>query len=70
MEKNENEIEKLAEEKMKTGLDLIQQLSSLQNIEGVKRIQKKILAEVSTLRRVRLYELEFHKENFQNAYIF
>lgn len=53
MEISEKSIEKLAEEKIKIGNNLISYLSELKHIPGVNKIQNKISAEILSLQRVR-----------------
>lgn len=50
---DQSEVDKLGEEKIKTGKQLIERLNLLTHIQGVGKIQKKILAEISTLQNVR-----------------
>lgn len=50
---SEKSIEKLVEEKIKIGNNLISYLSELKQIPGINKIQNKISAEILSLQRVR-----------------
>lgn len=50
---DQSEVEKLGEEKIYTGNQLIERLNLLTHIQGVGKVQKKIYAEISTLQNVR-----------------
>lgn len=52
MEISQKEIDKLGEEKIKIGKDLIQKLNNSKHIQGVGKVKKKLSAEVSTLQNV------------------
>lgn len=45
-------IEKQCEEKIHIGNELILQLKCFENANGIQKIQKKILAEISNLKKV------------------
>ncbi|XP_055305654.1 UPF0415 protein C7orf25 homolog isoform X2 [Sitodiplosis mosellana] len=47
---DQSEVEKLGEEKIDTGKKLIERLNLLTHIQGVGKVQKKISAEISTLK--------------------
>lgn len=49
----QSEVEKLGEEKIETGKNLIERLNLLTHVQGVGKIQKKISAEITTLQNVR-----------------
>lgn len=50
---DQSEVEKLGQDKIDTGKNLIERLNFLTHIQGVGKVQKKISAEISTLQNVR-----------------
>lgn len=61
----QSEVEKLGEEKIETGKNLIERLNLLSHVQGVGKIQKKISAEITTLQNVRkFYTFEIYKFHY------